>query len=129
MNRNKSGRKFGRERGARRALLKSLANALILRGKILTTETKARELRVYIEPIITKAKSATVSCRRLAEKKLSPGACKKLFSSIAPRYKEVHGGYTRLIKHSPRKTDAAKLAIIELLGFIKSMQKIRFLGV
>jgi len=115
MNKNSSAKKFGRKRGARRALLKSLANALILCGKILTTESKARELRVYIEPIITRSKSGTLSSRRLVAKKLSPGACKKLFTSIAPRYKEFHGGYTRLTKHPLRKTDSAKLAIIELL--------------
>ncbi len=114
MNKNNSRRKFGRKRDQREALLEGLANALVLHEKILTTAPRAKELRKYIEPIITKSKLDTVKNRRLVARKINSAAVKKLFSSIAPRYKEIFGGYTRIVKHSPRKTDSSPLAVIEL---------------
>ena len=115
MNKNVSGRKFGRKRDQRKALLKSLAVALILREKIVTTEPKAKELRSFIEPMISRSRIDSVANRRLLAKKLSAEALKKLFAVVAPRYKETHGGYTRIVKALARKTDAAPMAIIELL--------------
>jgi len=116
MNKAKRGRKFGRKRDERRALLRGLAQALILSEKISTTEAKAKELKSYIEKIITKAKNDTVATRRLIAKDLPNSiTMKKLFSELGPRYKERSGGYTRVIKRIPRKTDSAKMAIVELV--------------
>lgn len=115
MNKNKTGRKFGRKRDGRKALLRSLANALILHGKIRTTEPKAKELRNYIEPIISRARKDTVSNHRLVARELHASIVKQLFSVVAPRYRERKGGYTRIIRQLSRKTDAAKLAVIELI--------------
>jgi large subunit ribosomal protein L17 len=108
-------RKFGRMRDQRKALLKSLLSALFLKERIKTTEAKAKEASRLAEKFITKAKRGDLVYRRLLAKFLSPIVIKKLFSEIAPKYKERKGGYTRIIKFGPRKTDGAKMAIIELV--------------
>ena len=116
MNKAKRGRKFGRKRDERRALLRGLAQALFLREKISTTEAKAKELKSYAEKIITKTKIDTVAARRQIAKDLPNSiTLKKLFTEIGPRYKDRKGGYTRVIKRIPRRTDSAKMAIIELV--------------
>jgi large subunit ribosomal protein L17 len=111
----KVGRKFGRKRDQRRALLRSLACNLITQEKIKTTEAKAKELRPFIEKFITRAKIDNLSNRRLLISKIGIKSAKKLFNQIAPKYKERKGGYTRIIKLPPRKTDASKMAIIEFV--------------
>ncbi|OGZ58256.1 MAG: 50S ribosomal protein L17 [Candidatus Spechtbacteria bacterium RIFCSPHIGHO2_02_FULL_43_15b] len=115
MNKQTQGRKFGRERDQRRALLKSLARALILHGKIETTEAKAKELRVFIEPIITGSKANTIHKRRLISKRLGPDTVKKLFSEIREKYSDRKGGYTRITKVGSRRGDSARMAVIELV--------------
>lgn len=115
MRKRKKGRKFGREKDQRKALLKALATALILKEKIKTTEAKAKELSVFIEKQITKAKTGTIHGRRLLAGLLSKTSAKKLIVDIAPKYKERKGGYTRIIKLGPRQSDGAKMAIIELV--------------
>ncbi len=121
MKHKKKGRKFGRKRDQRRALLRGLAGNLILKEKITTTEAKAKELRPFVEKLITKSKSAAVgkkdnlSVVRELSKNLPTGARKKLVSQIGSRYKERPGGYTRIVKIGPRKADSAKMAIIELI--------------
>ena len=108
-------RKLSRKRDQRKALRASLATALFLKEKIKTTEAKAKELAVFAEKQISRAKKADLHSRRLLVNFFSPKIVKKLVEEIAPRYKERKGGYTRIIKLGPRKSDGAKMAIIELL--------------
>lgn len=111
----KKGRKFGRKRDVRKALLRSLAFNLISKEKIRTTEAKAKELRPFIEKLVTKAKTETLANKRLIISKVGKASAAKLFNKIAPKYKEKNGGYTRIIKLSARKGDASKMAIIEFV--------------
>lgn len=111
----KKRRKFGRERGQRKALLKSLSCGLIKKEKIQTTEAKAKELRPFIEKIITKAKNGNLTYRRLTISKLGQEAAKKLFEKIAPKYVKRKGGYIRIIKLPRRASDASRMAIIEFV--------------
>lgn len=117
MNHHNKNRKFNRDRNQRKALLYALANNLITKEKIKTTEAKAKELRPFIERIITKSKIDTVSSRRFVDSKLfnNKKAVEKLFNKIGPKYKEVAGGYTRIIKLNPRKSDGALMAYIEFV--------------
>ena len=109
-------RKFGMERKGRRALLKSLANALVRDERMVTTEAKAKEVRPFVEKLITKAKVGGLSARRLLVSRLgSDTSAKKLVETIAPRYTERTGGYTRITKLTPRKSDASPRAMIEFI--------------
>lgn len=110
-------RKFGREKGVRNALLNSLALNLILREKIKTTEPKAKELRPFIEKLVTLAKKKDLATRRLVISKLSGRSpeTKKLFETLAPKYADRKGGYTRILKLGARKSDGAKMAYIEFV--------------
>ncbi|MEX2052506.1 MAG: 50S ribosomal protein L17 [Candidatus Paceibacterota bacterium] len=110
-------RKFGREKNQRNALLKSLALNLIVREKIKTTEPKAKELRPFIEKLVTKAKKNDLATRRVVISRLFGRSreAKKLFDIIAPRYTSKNGGYTRILKLGARKSDGAKMAIIEFV--------------
>ena len=111
----KKGRKFGRERDQRKALRKVLVSNLILKEKIKTTEAKAKETSRIIEKFITKAKKNDLTTKRFLNRYLSKKVAKKLIEEIIPRYKERKGGYTRIIKLGLRKSDRAKIAIIELI--------------
>jgi large subunit ribosomal protein L17 len=116
MRKRKKGRKLSRNRDQRAALLRSLSRALILKEKIKTTEAKAKELKSFAEKQISLAKkSDTLYARRLLAKKFSPKIVKKMVDEIAPRYKTRSGGYTRIIKLGPRKSDGAKMVQIELI--------------
>jgi large subunit ribosomal protein L17 len=115
MRKKRKGRKFSRKTGPRKALIKSLLSELFLHERITTTEAKAREIKPRAEKIITKAREDSLGRRRLIAKDFSPVIVKKIFEDIAPRFKERPGGYTRIIKLPPRKSDAAKMAIIELV--------------
>ena len=110
-------RKFGRKKTQKRALLNSLALNLIVRGKIKTTEPKAKELRPFIEKLITRAKKGDLATRKLIISKLSnrSSEVKKLFEILAPKYADKKGGYTRVLKLGARKSDGAKMAIIEFV--------------
>lgn len=114
MQKRRKGRKLSREKDQRKALLKSLARALILNEKIKTTEAKAKELSGFVEKQITKAKTDSVHSRRLLAKYFSDETIKKLFT-IVPRYKDRKGGYTRIIKMGQTASNRAKMAIIELV--------------
>jgi large subunit ribosomal protein L17 len=109
------GRKLGREKDQRKALLKSMARSLLLLEKIKTTEVKAKELRPFIEPLITRAKKSDLSANRILAKYFEKDLVKKMITEIGLRYKDRPGGYTRIIKLGPRKSDGAKMAIIELV--------------
>ena len=115
MRKRKKGRKLSRQRGQRQALLKALASALILREKIKTTEAKAKEMAGFVEKFITIAKKGNLAPRRRLAKFFSPKIVKKLIIEIAPKYQDRPGGYTRIIKLGPRKSDGAKMAIIEFV--------------
>ena len=121
MRHHNSIRKFGRETGQRKALMKSLALSLIKEERIKTTEAKAKELRPFIEKLVSKGKEEKLSARRLVNSRLinRKEETKKLFGSIAPRYKDIKGGYTRIIKTSARKSDAAPMVLIELIHPVK----------
>lgn len=109
-------RKFGRTRNQRAALLRSLAVSLIGRGKIKTTEAKAKELRPFVERLVTKSREGTLASRRLVSARLGNSKeTKKLFDDIAPKYKSRSGGYTRIIKLPARKSDGSKMAVIEFV--------------
>jgi large subunit ribosomal protein L17 len=107
--------KLTRTKDQRRALLRLLASSVILKERIITTEAKAKKLRPFLEKSISKARENTLAKRRLLLKNFSPKVVDKLMKEIGPRYKERPGGYSRVIKINPRKTDSAKMAIIELI--------------
>jgi len=116
MRHHDANRKFGREKKVRTALFRSLAVSLIRDGKIKTTEAKAKELRPYMEKLITKGRSATLASRRILIEKIGgQRAVKKLIEEIAPRYEKRTGGYTRITKVATRAGDASKMAIIEFV--------------
>ena len=110
-------RKFGRDKTQKKALLNSLALNLITHEKIKTTLPKARELRPFMEKLVTRAKRDSLATRRILIAKLSNRnrEVKKLFEVLAPRYKDIKGGYTRILKLGVRKSDRAPLAIIEFI--------------
>ncbi len=115
MNHLKKGRKFGRVRSQRKALIRSLAKNFIEHEKIKTTEAKAKEIRPIVEKMVTKARTGRLSDRRLIIAEIGEDRTKKLFDDIAPKYKERNGGYTRIIKLGNRKGDASPMAIIEFV--------------
>ena len=108
-------RKLGRTSSHRKALLKNLTIALIESEKIETTLPKAKELRSYVEKLVTKSRNADFNTHRYVFAELqSKEATKKLINEIAPKY-EAKGGYTRIVKLVSRKGDGAEMAIIELI--------------
>ncbi len=116
MKKLKKGRKFGKKKDARKAFLNSLANNLITREKIKTTEARAKELSSFVEKLITKAKKNELATMKNLVRCLTLESSRKLIKEIAPKYKDRNGGYTRIIKMNPRKSDGARLAIIEFVN-------------
>ncbi|HUD04150.1 MAG TPA: 50S ribosomal protein L17 [Candidatus Paceibacterota bacterium] len=113
---HRTGRKFGLKTGPREALVKSLARALVLNGSITTTEAKAKELRPFIEKLVTKARNGSVANRRIVQSRIGDaGATKELFGAIAAAQKTRNGGYTRIIKLPKRMKDGAKMAVIQFV--------------
>lgn len=112
---NKKGRRFGRVKKQRDAMISSMAVSLLENERIVTTEAKAKELARVIEPLITKARKNSVHARRLLSKNLPSKTVKKLVDDIAPRYEKRPGGYTRITHIKRRQTDGAKMAKIQLL--------------
>ena len=111
-----SQRKLSRKSGHRTALFRNMAAALIKHEQIQTTIPKAKELRPYVEKLITLAKRGGLSNRRLAGARLQDDTqLAKLFNVLAERYQDRDGGYTRIIKAGIRASDAAPIAIIELV--------------
>lgn len=107
---------LSRKRDQRRALLKGLAESLILHESIVTTTPKAKALRPYVEKLITRAKNNTVHNRRLLMTKLStPEAIEKLLNEFGPRYKDRPGGYTRIKHEGWRRGDDARMSRISLV--------------
>ena len=112
-------RKFGRDHAGRIALLRSLALGFIISEHIETTEARAKELRPFIESLITKGRVGDVASRRLIISRLGgvsgEAGAKKIIDEIAPRYTDRPGGYTRVMKLPRRGGDASKMAVIEFV--------------
>lgn len=118
MRHNKNFNHLGRKSGHRKAMLANMASSLILHKRIETTVAKAKALRVYIEPLITKSKDDTTHSRRVVFSYLKQKeAVSVLFREIAPKIMDRPGGYTRVLKTGFRLGDAADMAIIELVDF------------
>lgn len=120
MKHHKAMRKFGRDHAGRIALLRSLALALITEEHIKTTEARAKELRPFIESLVTKGRVGDIASRRLIISRLGgvsgEAGAKKIIDEIAPRYTDRPGGYTRVMKLPRRGGDASKMAIIEFVS-------------
>jgi large subunit ribosomal protein L17 len=111
------GRKFGRNTSHRKAMFKNMANAVIDKEQVVTTLQKAKEIRRVVDRLITLGKSGTPASRRLAfDRTRDEKVVKKLFTTLAERYKTRAGGYTRVLKISDRRWgDAAEMAVLELV--------------
>lgn len=115
MRHRKRSEKFSRSRAQRKALIKSLLRSLIIYERITTTESKAKQLRRTVGRLITWTKQDTLHHRRLTYRLLqSHTLVKRLFEVIGPRFKDTHGGYTRIFDLGYRKGDGAKMSILEL---------------
>lgn len=116
MRHHNKNRKFGRETNQRAALLRSLSRALILKGRITTTEARAKEIRPMVEKMVTRGKVKTLASHRILTSALGndPGMARKL-EKISEEHKERAGGYLRITKVSPRKGDASPMAVIEFV--------------
>ena len=122
MRHKKSGRKLGRKVAHRKALMSNLAMALIINKKIKTTDSKAKELRSFIEPLITRAKKSDVHSRRQVLKHIPhKPTVQELFDVVAPNFSERNGGYTRIIKLGFRDNDCAPISIIEFVDMEKDI--------
>jgi large subunit ribosomal protein L17 len=118
MRHNKSINHLGRQSGHRKALLSNLACSLILNKRITTTVAKAKALKSYVEPLITKSKEDTTHSRRIVFSYLkNKEAVTELFRTVAPKVADRPGGYTRVLHVGFRLGDAAELALIELVDF------------
>ena len=122
MRHKKKGRKLGRKVGNRRALLMNLACQLIVHKRIKTTDAKAKELRSYVEPLITLAKKNSLHSRRLVIKKIpKKNIVRILFEEIAPIFSNRPGGYTRITKLGYRDNDRAPVSVIEFVESIETV--------
>ena len=124
MRHNKKFNHLGRTHSHRKALLANMAISLIMHKRITTTLPKAKALRVYVEPLITKSKNDTTASRRVVFSHLqNKYAITELFSTVASKVADRPGGYTRIIKLGRRASDDAEMAFIELVDFNENMAK------
>ena len=118
MRHNKAVNHLGRKSGHRKALLANMASSLILHKRIITTEAKAKALKPYVEPLITKSKEDTTHNRRVVFSYLKDkNAVSELFRTIAPKIADRPGGYLRILHVGFRQGDAAEMALIEFVDF------------
>ena len=118
MRHNKAVNHLGRKSGHRKALLANMASSLILEKRIITTVAKAKALKSYVEPLITKSKDDSTHSRRVVFSYLkNKEAVTELFRNIAPKVADRPGGYTRVLHTGFRQGDAAEMALIELVDF------------
>ncbi len=115
MRHHKSIRKFGRERKVREGLMKSLALSLILKGKIKTTDAKARSLRPFVEKMVTKGKKETLASRRELVSEVGALGANKIVKDLSHKYADRKGGYTRITKLQARLSDGSLMAVIEFV--------------
>ena len=119
MRHNKTGRKLSRKTAHRKALMANLANALITHKKIKTTDAKAKELRRYVEPLVTFAKRGDLHARRQVLKKIRhKNIVRELFDNVGPSFSDRNGGYTRITKLGFRDDDCAPVSIIEFVDMV-----------
>ena len=112
----RAGKKLGRDSAHRKALYSNLAGALIEHGRIKTTEAKAKAVRPFAEKMITLGKRGDLAARRRALSELrSPDVVSHLFGDVAPRFADRPGGYTRIVKLGPRRSDSAEMVFLELV--------------
>ena len=124
MRHNKKFNHLGRTASHRQAMLANMAISLIMHKRITTTVAKAKELKKYVEPLITKAKDDTTNSRRVVFSYLqNKEAIKELFGPVAQKVGDRPGGYTRIIKLGFRQGDAAQICFIELVDFDEAMAK------
>lgn len=117
----KSGRKLNRTSAHRKALMRNLVTSLIERGRIRTTDAKAKELRQIADRLVTLGKRASLHARRQAAAFVrTRAAVRKLFDEIAPRFANRSGGYTRVIKLGRRVGDAAPISLIEFVEYLEA---------
>lgn len=125
MRHQKKGRKFNRSASHRKAMMSNLASSLVIHKQIKTTDAKGKELRGFIERLVSYAKQDSVHGRRLIQKKIHGKRAKEiadiLIHDIAPQYKNRNGGYTRIIKLKNRINDNAGVSIIEFVDIAKDM--------
>tara|TARA_Y100000590_G_scaffold86892_2_gene97273 strand:- start:2266 stop:2685 length:420 start_codon:yes stop_codon:yes gene_type:complete len=128
MRHQKKGRKFNRTASHRKAMMSNLASSLIIHKRIQTTNAKSKELRGFVDRLITYAKKGDVHARRLIQKKILGKRSKEianiLIHDIAPNYENRNGGYTRIIKLNNRKNDNAPVSLIELIDVAPSVENI-----
>ncbi len=115
MRHSRAHRKFGRVRKVRNGLLKSLALSLVINGKIKTTEAKAKEVRPFVEKLVSQGREADTAKRRLLVSQIGPIGADKLVKDISPKYLKRAGGYTRITKLPGRQSDGAMMAVIEFI--------------
>lgn len=115
MEHGKKGRKFGLETKQRKALMRSLAVSLIKNSSITTTSAKAKELRPYIEQMITRSKNLTVANVRTLNMNLDRASVIKLTKEIALKHKDRAGGYTKILNLGQRSSDGARMAMIQFV--------------
>jgi len=108
-------RKFGRVTKVRSGLMKSLALALVKTGKIMTTDAKARELRPFVEKLVTVGKKTTLASHRALISRVGGIAADKITKNLAPKYAKRAGGYTRITKLPQRVSDGSFMSIIEFV--------------
>ena len=124
MRHNKKFNHLGRTASHRGAMLANMAISLIMHKRITTTLAKAKALKMYVEPLITRSKDDSTNSRRVVFSYLqNKYALKELFSTVAEKVDDRPGGYTRVIKLGTRKGDAAQIAFIELVDFDENMAK------
>ena len=122
MRHNKSGRKLGRKTAHRKALMSNLASALITHKKIKTTDAKAKELRMFIEPLVTFAKKGDIHARRQVLKRIRhKNIVRELFDPVGPAFENRKGGYTRITKLGFRDNDCAPISIIEFVDMVSEL--------
>ncbi len=116
MKHRRQGRSLGRSSAHRQAMLRNLATSLILHESVVTSDGKAKEVRRYVEPLISKAKKRSVPVARQLHAALAePGAARKLLNDIGPKYQDRPGGYVRLTKLGTRLGDGAEQVKVELV--------------
>jgi large subunit ribosomal protein L17 len=119
MRHNKIGRKLGRKTAHRKALMSNLASALITHKKIKTTDPKAKELRMFIEPLVTFAKRGDIHARRQVLKRIRHKTIvRELFDTVGPAFANRDGGYTRITKLGFRDNDCASMSVIEFVDMV-----------
>src|SRR3989338_2049024 len=112
----KKGRKFSRERSARRSLLRILLSQLIVRGRLTTSAARAKEGRPRVEKLITVAKKGTLASQRQLRAELPEHAARRIAAVLAPRFKNRAGGYTRITRLEPRPSDSSERKMVEFVS-------------